>query len=372
MYPLLEALAQVPDFRKSQGKRHPSAAVLALACAATLCGCSSLTAIAQWGREQGKTLLTRLGFTRFPTPCVATCHRIFRRLEVEALEAALTRWLQTWLPPGGGLSLDGKTLRGSRDEDQDPVQLLAAFSQRLGTTLAQAAIPGRDEVETAITLLQSLDLHGWIVTGDVGLAHQPLAEAVLQQGGDYVLTIKGNQPTLQENIALLFSDPAVVANTITYATQVNLHGGRIERRTLAASIALVGYSRWPGLAQVFQLERQVTRKKTQTTVREVVFGVTGLPPEKADAERLLALSRGHWGIENRLHRVRDVIFGEDKSRVRSGHTPPGDGGPVQHRHRPLASRRVCRHCRRLPSSGHSPSKSNPLCLPFPPNPFQRE
>lgn len=276
MYPLLEALAQVPDFRKSQGKRHSLTAVLALACAATLCGCSSLTAIAQWGREQGKTLLTRLGFTRFPAPCVATFHRIFRRLEVEALEAALTRWLQTWLPLGGRLALDGKTLRGSRSEDRGPTQLLAAFSQRLGTTLAQEAIPGRDEVETAIALLQSLDLHGWVVTGDAGLARQPVAEAVLQQGGDYVLTVKGNQPTLQEDIAFLFSDPAVVADTITRATQVTLHGGRIERRTLVASTALLGYSQWPGLAQVFQLERQVTHKKTQVTIREVVYGVTSL------------------------------------------------------------------------------------------------
>jgi hypothetical protein len=232
MYPLLEALAQVPDFRKSQGKRHALAAVLALACAATLqgtdlhtvCGCSSLTAIAQWGREQGKPLLTRMGFARFPAPCFATFHRIFRHLDVEVLEDALTRWLQTWLPPGGGLALDGKTLRGSRSEDQDPIQLLAAFSQRLGITLAQEAIPGRDEVETAIALLQSLDLHGWIVTGDTGLARQPVAEAVLQQGGDYVLTIKGNQPTLQEDIALLFSDPTIVADTITQTTQVNLHG----------------------------------------------------------------------------------------------------------------------------------------------------
>ena len=95
----------------------------------------------------------------------------------------------------------------------------------------------------------------------------------------------------------------------------------IERRTLAASTALVGYSLWPGLAQVFQLERQVTRKKNQKAVREVVFGVTSLPPEKVNAERLLVLSRGHWGIENRLHWVRDVTFGEDQSRIRSGHAP---------------------------------------------------
>ena len=102
---------------------------------------------------------------------------------MKVLEDTLTHWLQTWLPPGGGLSLDGKTLRGSRSDDQDPTQLLAAFSHRLGTTLTQGVIPARDEVETAIALLQSLDLRGWIVTGDAGLARKPVAEAVLQHKG---------------------------------------------------------------------------------------------------------------------------------------------------------------------------------------------
>ena len=134
----------------------------------------------------------------------------------------------------------------------------------------QGVIAGKDEVETAIALLQSLDLHGWVVTGDAGFAHQSVATAVLQPGGDYVLTIKGDRPTLQADIALLFSDPAVMADTITRASQVNLHGGRVERRTLTASTALAGYSQWPGLTQVFQLERRVTPKKTQMTVEEVV------------------------------------------------------------------------------------------------------
>src|SRR5512136_1434948 len=111
--PLLTALSQVPDFRQSKGKRHPLVAVLALAVVAVLCGARSLTAISQWGREHSEQVLKALGFTHFPGPCVATLHRIFSQLDVSLFEQILTAWLESWLLCRGGLSLDGKTLRGS-------------------------------------------------------------------------------------------------------------------------------------------------------------------------------------------------------------------------------------------------------------------
>jgi predicted transposase YbfD/YdcC len=319
--PLLTALSQVPDFRQAQGKRHPLVAVLALAIVAVLCGARSLTAISQWGREHSEQVLLGLGFSHFPGPCVATLHRIFRRLDVTAFEQILTAWLQTWLPTRGGLALDGKTLRGSGTDDSPPVQLLAAFAHVLGVALGQQAICGQDQVGAAVALLQGLDLHGWIVTGDAGLTSRALAQTVIDQGGAYVLTVKANQAVLYDDIATLFSERRVVAETITKTKQVNLHGRRIEQRTVEASTALAGYSELPGLQQVMRIERRVTDKHTGSVSDEITYGVASLTAKEAHAKLLAAYTRGHWGIENRLHWVRDVNYAEDVSRVRSGNAP---------------------------------------------------
>jgi hypothetical protein len=133
----------VPDFRKLKGKRQPLAAILGLACAAALGGARSLTAISQWGREHNSAVLAHLGFSHFPGPCVATLHRTLRGLDVQALEKVLTEWLQMALSVKGGLALEGKTLRGSRTESGDVVQLLAAFAQVVGVALAEQAMSGQ-------------------------------------------------------------------------------------------------------------------------------------------------------------------------------------------------------------------------------------
>jgi predicted transposase YbfD/YdcC len=321
-YPLSHALAEVADFRKPRGLRHPLAAILALSCAAALCGASGLTAISQWGREHSREVLARLGCTHFPGPSPATLCRVFSQLDVTALEKALTQWWQSWLPGLGPLALDGKTVRGSRQGNQDAVQLLAAFATQVRVVLAQRAISHGDEISTALAVLEGLDLTGWIVTGDAKLTQKAIVEKVITQGGDYILTAKANQPTLCDDIATLFTEPQVVAETITTTRRTDLHGSRIEVRSLQASSALTAaYCGWPGLQQVFRLERQRIDKHTGARTVKVVFGITSLTPAQADAKRLAALVRGHWGIENRLHWVRDVVCGEDASRIHSGKAP---------------------------------------------------
>jgi predicted transposase YbfD/YdcC len=320
--PLLQALSKVADFRKSRGRRHPLLAILALGCAAALSGASSLTAMSQWGRHHSCTLLTRLGFTHFPGPSVATLHRVFSHLDAHSLEQVLTEWWQSWLPASGPLALDGKTVRGSGKEGTAALQLLAAFATQVRLVLAQRAITNCDEIEAALALLEGLDLQGWIVTGDAKLTQKVIVKKIIAQGGDYVLTAKANQPTLCDDIATLFNDPQVVAETLTTTRRVDLHGSRIEVRILQASSALTAeYCGWAGLQQVFRIERQRIDKRTAKHTVKVVFGITSLAPAQANAQRLAAISRGHWGIENRLHWVRDVNFGEDASRIRTGQAP---------------------------------------------------
>lgn len=326
--PLVEVFVEIPDFRADQGKRYPLSGILALACAAILCGYRSYGAIAEWGRNYGQPLVRALGFKKGKTPCAATLHDVFRGLDAAAFEARLGQWTEQVLAacpsdPAAleAVAVDGKTLRGSVKQGAQGAHLLAAISQRLGLTLAQQAVSAKsNELGHMQDLLAALVLEGKVLTADALHTHRATAQAIVDQGGDYLLLVKDNQPQLQEDIALLFSEPQVVAETLTQTTTVDCGHGRIETRTLVASSALADYSDWPGLQQVFRLERTVTRKRSGGQRHEVVYGITSLPPQRADAADLLRLCRNHWQIEVH-HWLRDVTFDEDRSQVRSGHIP---------------------------------------------------
>jgi predicted transposase YbfD/YdcC len=326
--PLIEVLAEIPDFRSHHGKRHPLGAILALACSAMLCGYRSYTAIAEWGRHYGAHLVQALGFTH-RSPCAATLHTVLRRVDREAVEAALGAWAEGLLgeapqPEGGedAIAIDGKTLRGSQKQGAPGVHLLSALAHRLGVTLAQQAVDDKtNEIPVALELLRHLVLEGRIVTMDALLTQRQIAQQIVGAGGDYVMVVKANQPQLLEDIATVFTLAPTAGEQRMAAATLDLGHGRIEQRRLQTSNVLAGYSDWPGLAQVFQLERQVIIKKTGEVHEEVVAGVTSLAPERADATRLLALVRGQWHIENQSHWVRDVTFDEDRSQVRCGNIP---------------------------------------------------
>lgn len=190
--PLLPYLATVPDPRRRRGRRHPLPAILGLACAAMLAGCDSLLAIAEWGRDPagGAPLSGRLGFTRGRTPCVATLHRVFRRLDAAAFEAAVGRWAEAVAAAVGagaapaGVAIDGKVLRGSRGPGVPAVRLLGALGHGLGMVLAEAPVPpAAGEAEALPALLAGLVLDGRVVTVDAAFTERPAAAAILAKGG---------------------------------------------------------------------------------------------------------------------------------------------------------------------------------------------
>jgi hypothetical protein len=145
-----------------------------------------------------------------------------------------------------------------------------------------------------------------------------MAETIGDAGNDYLLVVKENQPTLHEERAVLFAAPDAA---VSVAEETSTHSQRSEQRRLRASTALVGYTDWPGLAQTLCMERRVTDRRTGETHVEVAYAVPSLSPHRATPAQLLTLWREHWHIENKLHWVRDVTFGEDGSTVRAG------GGP---------------------------------------------
>jgi predicted transposase YbfD/YdcC len=155
---------------------------------------------------------------------------------------------------------------------------------------------------------------------DALLTQRQVAQTIVDAGGDYVMIVKENQPQLKADIALVFTLPPAGDRQESVRT-VDVGHGRIETRHLTTSEALVGYSDWPGLAQVCEVGRHVITKKTGTERIEVVYGATSLHPERATPGRVLELVRGHWAIENKSHWVRDVTFDEDRSQVRCGNIP---------------------------------------------------
>jgi predicted transposase YbfD/YdcC len=327
--PLIEVLAEIPDFRHSRGKRYPLQALLALACSAILCGYRSYSAIAEWGRNYGPQLMGALGFTHHQGPCAATLHTVFRHLDWELLEAKLGQWAESVLKatPGApgeseGIALDGKTLRGSRKQGAPGAHLLSDLSHRLGLTLVQQAVgDNTNEIPVVREVLQGLVLTGRVFTMDALLTQREVAQEILAGGGDYLMVVKGNQPQLLEEIQGVFQERSGLVNTMATVERVELGHGRIEQRRLSASSALVGYSDWPGLQQVFKIERIVISKKGGKGREEVVYGITSLSGQRASPAHLLGLSRHHWHIENKSHWVRDVTFDEDRSQVRCGNIP---------------------------------------------------
>ncbi len=326
--PLIEVFAAIPDFRKPRGKRHPLPAIFALACCAMLCGARSYSAIAEWGRNYGTRIAQALGFTH-GTPCAATLHTIFRHVNRDEFEAHLGTWADSVvgsLPaapetPGTAVALDGKTLRGSKKQGAPGTHLFSALAHQVGVTLAQHAVDDKTNAITAVeTLLHHLVLEGRIVTMDALLTQRHVAQTIVDTGGDYVMIVKENQPRLRADIELVFTLPPVGDRQETART-IDIGHGRIEQRNITTSEALVGYSDWPGLAQVFELGRHVIIQNTGEERVEVVYGVTSLRPERATPGHLLALVRGHWQIENKSHWVRDVTFDEDRSQVRCGNIP---------------------------------------------------
>jgi hypothetical protein len=199
---LLDVLAEVPDPRSRHGRRHSLSAILSLSVVAMLSGARSYEAIAQFGREKGIALAHALGFTR-KTPTKSTFSILFRVLDVQAFEHALSRWIASRLPEGQQkvISLDGKTVRGSRDGDVPGQHLVSAYVADAQAVLAQIKVDAKtNEHKAALQLLGVLPVKGNIVTGDAMFCQRDVCAAIFAAGGDYVFTVKDNQPSLAVDI----------------------------------------------------------------------------------------------------------------------------------------------------------------------------
>jgi len=232
-----------------------------------------------------------------------------------------------------GIAMDGKAQRGRLRcaGSGGPVHALIAVCHDQRIVLAHepiAAAPamekGAAELTVAPRLIDRIDWHERVLTGDALFCQRTLCQQVRAAGGDYLVLVKENQGALDRDIQLLFDPPPALARRPLRDRRVAQtvepgHGRSRERRALIASTDLTAYLAWPGLAQVFRIERTWREHGQPRQARH--YGITSLPPADADPARLLALKRGHWTIEHRVHRGKDVNFGEDASLIHVGQGP---------------------------------------------------
>jgi predicted transposase YbfD/YdcC len=318
----------IPDPRKRRGVRYALAVILVALFLAKLAGQDTPEGIAEWVRLRLDLFVSLFQLKRACMPHAATYRRIASAAPVVA---EMERIGQAFLlsAPGAGSSpqatVDGKKLRGVMPAGGGGgPYLLAVFLPAEGLVLRQVVVAEKSsELSAAPEALQGLNLQGKVVTADALHTQRELSQVVVAAGADYVWLAKENQPALHRDIVQLFQPETCLPGTrrvitdLRTAVTTDQGHGRLETRRLTASSLLAESSDWPHLAQVFQLERTITQRKTGERHTQVVYGLTSLSAVAAGPQRLLELVRGHWGIESQLHWRRDVLFHEDQTRTRS-------------------------------------------------------
>lgn len=328
---LFEAFAGLHDQRDARGVRYALTTILVCVVLAKLAGYDSLRAIAQWIRLHQHELQTWLGLQQWRNPHATTLSRILGNaidvVEFERLVGAFFAALST-SGDDRQLILDGKRLRGTRWGEQRPgLHLLAAYLPGEGWVALQVEVTQvENEIPAARRIVNMLDLRHKIVTGDALLAQRTLSVEIVKGGGEYLWTLKDNQPETFAAVQELFApepcvpgfSPASHEDFQTVDDVCKGHG-RIEKRILTVSAALEEYVNWPSAAQVFKIERQVRQGRSREIIQQIRYGLTSLKKHEASPRRLLELIRNHWQIENGLHYRRDDTLREDRCTLRTGH-----------------------------------------------------
>ena len=322
-------LQELKDKRKPRGIRYPLIAVLVMMVMAKLCGEDTPSGMAEWVKHRGEQFVDYLNLKHKHMPH----HSTYRRIEADVVDPQELEHIVSTVLAGRKyfgkqvlLSIDGKVLRGTLDEAQEGIYLLAAYLPSEGLVLMEVALDGKGcEIPGAVKLLKMVDLREKVVMGDAMHTQRPVSIQIVEAGGAYIWFAKGNQPQLEEDIRLWFEaepDPIPgqgrVPKDFETVKKISKGHGRLEERTLTVSSQLNDFLDWPYLQQVFRLKRRFLFMKTGEIQEQVVYGITSLSREEITPLELLTLIRSYWGIENGLHYRRDVTLREDRTRMTKG------------------------------------------------------
>ena len=306
-----------------------------------LAGCRSLTAIWEHTTDLTGADLRSLGLEAGQAlPSESTIRRVLQDLEPADLDALLRAWLCTRTGTINGrtvIAVDGKTMRGARTGEDPAPHLLAALDHATGAVLTQERVAGKsNEIPVLRRLLEPLDPGGVVVTADAMHTQADTAQWIRGRGGHYLLTVKDNQKTLRRTLkdnqkTLRRTLKALPWRDVPSISSVDTSHGRRVRRTVKA-LNVPKWVDFPGSAQAVQVRRTRTVKGRKRV--EVVYLVCSLPMTDAQPEAVAAWVRGHWGIENRLHWIRDVVFDEDRHQLpvqtpQTSHQPTDPTNPLK-------------------------------------------
>jgi predicted transposase YbfD/YdcC len=332
---LYHALEQVKDGRKARGKRYPLALIFTLVLLGKLAGETTIHGALEWVNLRAHLLRKQLDWPRrFPSN--ATVTRALAKCDAEQLVQVVAAFLlkaqaeekeskESATTPLKQVAMDGKTLRGTlshHKEHQPAVHVVSWYEPESGLVLAHRAVEDKhNEISTLPGWLSPTLVKDRIVTADALHTQRAFCADVIRFGGHYVLIVKKNHPTLWQDIHTFFTDPQAEANEWKQDHSWNKGHGRLEERRIWTTTLLnpLFERQWADVAQVFVIRRRITHRLKCT--QQIVYGITSLTPHQAGPNRLLALERTHWHIENRSHHRRDVTLREDASQLRTSGAP---------------------------------------------------
>jgi predicted transposase YbfD/YdcC len=325
---LVEHFEDLEDPRGSQGVLHPFISIVMIALLATIGGAQGWEDIEIYGVSHEEWLSSFLKLP-FGIPSADTYRRLFEKISPQGLEKSFNAWLSSLVIDLGAqvIPIDGKTLKGSYDRNgsQSALHCVSAWASEHRLFLGQVKVEDKSNEITAIpALLELLDISRSIITIDAMGTQHEIAHRIVTLGADYVLALKANHPTLHTQVKQWFENvQASDFEGIEYSYDLRVESGhhrREKRQVWAVSISQMGdlykQTQWSRLQTIIMVIR--TRHLWNKTTREVMFYLSSLPP---DAQQLGKAIRQHWSIENQLHWILDVTFGEDACRIRTGNAP---------------------------------------------------
>lgn len=317
----LDIFGELKDPRSWRNRKHSMAEILLTTLCAAICGAEGWQDVEDFGNAKISFLRRFLPF-KHGIPSDDTYRRFFRALDVDQFQSLFRAWVNQLQPiiGGGVIAIDGKSSRHSFDHDSRMLHMVSAYATEAGIVLAQEKVDEKsNEIRAIPRVLEWLDVRGSTVTIDAMGCQHDIANRIIDKGGDYILALKGNQMLLKEDIELYMNDSKCIKDLPSHTLYDKGHG-RLEKRTCWVSREVdwlhEQHPKWKTIRSLIRVDstREIKAKITTETRYYIGSHMDG-------PERMLASIRSHWAIENSLHWVLDMTFGEDQSRIRKHNAP---------------------------------------------------